>query len=350
MTTPSEPPADVDVVIIGCGPVGALTANLLGVRGVSTLVVERSALPHGQPRAFSCDDEALRVYQQAGLLGQVGPYMHRPVLANYVNRAGRIFARVRLSEVDFGFGHPPLNFFDQPRLEAALRTGLDRFGHVTLRLGTELVSLAQDAHGVDVTLRDVATGQSRLVRAGYVLGCDGARSTTRAEAGIALSGRSYGEPWLAISGDVPPDAVRVPHTTFVCDWRRPAFVSPGTGGSYRLEFMLRPGETAAEMTRPEVVAELAAPYVDPARFTVTRAVGYTFHDLVAARWREGRVFLLGDAAHQMPPFLGQGLVSGLRDAANLTWKLALVLAGRAGRSCWRRTRPSAARTPWRWRG
>ncbi|GAA1607764.1 bifunctional 3-(3-hydroxy-phenyl)propionate/3-hydroxycinnamic acid hydroxylase [Catellatospora bangladeshensis] len=330
MTTPSEPPADVDVVIIGCGPVGALTANLLGVRGVSTLVVERSALPHGQPRAFSCDDEALRVYQQAGLLGQVGPYMHRPVLANYVNRAGRIFARVRLSEVDFGFGHPPLNFFDQPRLEAALRTGLDRFGHVTLRLGTELVSLAQDAHGVDVTLRDVATGQSRLVRAGYVLGCDGARSTTRAEAGIALSGRSYGEPWLAISGDVPPDAVRVPHTTFVCDWRRPAFVSPGTGGSYRLEFMLRPGETAAEMTRPEVVAELAAPYVDPARFTVTRAVGYTFHDLVAARWREGRVFLLGDAAHQMPPFLGQGLVSGLRDAANLTWKLALVLAGRAG--------------------
>ncbi|WP_367128577.1 bifunctional 3-(3-hydroxy-phenyl)propionate/3-hydroxycinnamic acid hydroxylase [Saccharothrix sp. HUAS TT1] len=316
---------EFDVVVVGCGPVGALTANLLGARGVRTLVVERSTEPHGQPRAFSCDDEALRIYQQAGLRDVVARDMHQPDRAEYVNAKGRVFATIALDEVDFGLGARPLHFFDQPRLEAALRGGLDRFPHVTLRTGVELVRLDQDGDGVTAVLRD-ADGEAE-VRARYVLGCDGARSTTRVAAGIKLTGASYAEPWLAISGDVEPGGVRVPHTRFVCDWRRPAFVSPGAFGTYRLEFMLRPDEDAGEVARPESIARLVAPYVDPDRFTVTRAVGYTFHHLVAERWRAGRVFLLGDAAHQMPPFLGQGLCSGLRDAANLTWKLALALAG-----------------------
>ncbi|MEU6076050.1 bifunctional 3-(3-hydroxy-phenyl)propionate/3-hydroxycinnamic acid hydroxylase [Micromonospora sp. NPDC047074] len=324
-----EPVQEVEVAVIGCGPVGALTANLLGARGVATLVVERSVAPHGQPRSFSCDDEALRIYQQAGLLDEVRAETIAPPLVEYVNRAGRVFARMALSETDFGYGHAPLRFFDQPRLERTLRTGLDRFPHVQLSLGTELIGLTQDEDGVTVLLSDVVTRQRRAVRARYVLGCDGARSATRSAVRIPLSGASYAEPWLAVSGDVPPDAVRVRDTRFVCDWRRPAFVSPGAAGSYRMEFMLRPGETEAEMRRPETIAALVSPYVDPARFAVTRAVVYTFHHLIAQRWREGRVFLLGDAAHQMPPFMGQGLCSGLRDAANLSWKLALVLSGAA---------------------
>ncbi|MFD2767185.1 bifunctional 3-(3-hydroxy-phenyl)propionate/3-hydroxycinnamic acid hydroxylase [Micromonospora eburnea] len=324
-----HPVEEVEVAVIGCGPVGALAANLLGARGVTTLVVERGVAPHGQPRAFSCDDEALRIYQQAGLLDEVRGEMIAPPLVEYVNHAGRVFARMALSETDFGYGHAPLRFFDQPRLERTLRAGLDRFAHVQLSLGTELVGLEQDDDGVMVLLSDTVTRQRRAVRARYVLGCDGARSTTRSAVRIGLAGESYAEPWLAISGDVPPDAVRVRDTTFVCDWQRPAFVSPGAVGSYRLEFMLRPGETDAEVQRPENVAALVSPYVDPARFTVTRAVVYTFHHLIAQRWRERRVFLLGDAAHQMPPFLGQGLCSGLRDAANLSWKLALVLSGAA---------------------
>ncbi|MEV0158172.1 bifunctional 3-(3-hydroxy-phenyl)propionate/3-hydroxycinnamic acid hydroxylase [Micromonospora sp. NPDC050686] len=324
-----HPAEEVEVAIIGCGPVGALTANLLGARGVTTLIVERSMAPHGQPRAFSCDDEALRIYQQAGLLDEVRGETLAPPLVEYVNGEGRCFARMTLSETDFGYGHAPLRFFDQPRLERTLRAGLDRFPHVQLSLGTELVGLVQDEDGVTILLSDVVTGQRRTVRARYVLGCDGARSTTRSAVRIPLAGASYAEPWLAVSGDVPPDAVRVKNTTFVCDWQRPAFVSPGAAGSYRLEFMLRPGETDAEMQRPENIAALVSPYLDPGRFTVTRAVVYTFHHLIAQRWREGRVFLLGDAAHQMPPFLGQGLCSGLRDAANLSWKLALVLTGTA---------------------
>ncbi|GAA1296793.1 bifunctional 3-(3-hydroxy-phenyl)propionate/3-hydroxycinnamic acid hydroxylase [Saccharothrix xinjiangensis] len=319
-----------DVVVVGCGPVGALTANLLGVRGVRTLVVERSTSPHGQPRAFSCDDEALRIYQQAGLRDEVARDMHPPSVAEYVNARGRAFATIALDEVDFGLGARPLHFFDQPRLEAALRAGLGRFpDRVTLRTGVELVRLEQDGDGVALVLRDVGTGEESEVRARYVLGCDGARSTTRVAAGVGLTGTSYAEPWLAVSGDVAPGGVRVPTTRFVCDWRRPAFVSPGAFGTHRLEFMLRDGEDPEVMTRPGTIAELVSPYVDPERFAVARAVVYTFHHLVAERWRAGRVFLVGDAAHQMPPFLGQGLCSGLRDAANLTWKLALVLRGEA---------------------
>ncbi|MGW0432203.1 bifunctional 3-(3-hydroxy-phenyl)propionate/3-hydroxycinnamic acid hydroxylase [Micromonospora sp. NPDC003197] len=320
---------EVDVVVVGCGPVGALTANLLGARRMRTLVVERGSAPHGQPRAFSCDDEALRIYQQAGLLDEIRGDLHQPSRADYVNRAGQTFATIALSEVDFGFGHAPLNFFDQPLLEQALRTGLGRFDHVDLALGTELVTLQQDDEWVHLVLRDVTTEQFRPVRARYVLGCDGARSTTRSAVRIPLVGASYAEPWLAVSGDIAPDGVRLGHTAFVCDWQRPAFVSPGARGSYRMEFMLRPGETEADMLRPETLARLIDPYVDPARFSITRAVVYTFHHLVARQWRRGRVFLLGDAAHQMPPFLGQGLCSGLRDAANLSWKLAMVLSGAA---------------------
>ncbi|TDB86375.1 monooxygenase, partial [Micromonospora fluostatini] len=169
MNTAQPPPStavqDIDVVVVGCGPVGALAANLLGLRGVRTLVVERSTAPHGQPRAFSCDDEALRIYQQAGLLDRIVDDLHQPRRADYVNAAGRLFATIAFDEVDFGFGHAPLNFFDQPLLEQALRDGLDRFAHVELRTGTELVSLRQNDDRVHLALRDVLTGQSYAVRA-----------------------------------------------------------------------------------------------------------------------------------------------------------------------------------------
>ncbi len=319
---------EVDVVVVGCGPVGALTANLLGVHGVSTLVLERSVEPHGQPRAFSADDEALRIYQQAGLAEQILADMYPSPVAEYVNAKGKLFAELALSEVDFGLGYRPLYFFDQPTLEHTLRAGLDRFDHVTLRLGAEVAAMAPGPDAVMLTVR-AADGSTQTVRARYVLGCDGARSTVRTFAGINLVGSSYEEPWLAVSGDIQPHGVRVDRTRFVCDWRRPAFVSPGTHGSYRMEFMLMPGELVHQMERPATIAALIEPYVDPERFLVRRAVVYGFHNLVADRWRVGRVFLLGDAAHQMPPFMGQGLCSGLRDAANLVWKLALVLSRRA---------------------
>lgn len=318
---------DTEVVIVGCGPVGALMANLLGLQGIRTLVIERERAEHGEPRAFSCDDEGLRIYQMAGLVERLRADMVECDYLDYTGVDGRRFAEVLLDGVDFGSGYGAVNFFYQPRLERVLREGLERFEGVTLALGQEVTALAQDATHVTLTVYDQLTCVTKQVRARYVLGCDGARSTVRRLSGIELEGTSYEEAWLAVSGFASEDALRLRHTRYVCDPRRPTFVGKGAAGDYRMEFMLLPGETAEQMERPGTVAALVAPYVDPQRLDISRAVVYKFHNVAAQRWQAGRVFLLGDAAHQMPPMMGQGLVSGLRDAANLSWKLALVLHG-----------------------
>ncbi|MFP2930713.1 bifunctional 3-(3-hydroxy-phenyl)propionate/3-hydroxycinnamic acid hydroxylase [Pyxidicoccus sp. 3LG] len=319
---------EVDVVIVGGGPVGVLTANLLGLHGVRVLVLERESTPHGQPRAFSCDDEALRIYQSAGLIDALKPDLRQSRRVTYTGVGGKPIAELHLSEVDFGFGYTPIWFFYQPLLEKALREGLRRFEHAKLRLGTEVEMLEQDGTAATVHVRDLSTGERGTVRARYVVGCDGGRSTVRGLLGISMEGRSYEEPWIAISGTVAEEDAP-PECSIICDPERPGFVGRGPVGQYRWEFRLRPGETGEEMVQPGAVHRLIAPYVKPDRVKVERAQLYTFRCLVAPRWREGRSFLAGDAAHMMPPFMGQGLVSGLRDAANLAWKLARVIQGRA---------------------
>lgn len=321
---------DTDVAVVGCGPVGAVAANLLALQGLRVMVLERERTEHAQPRAFSCDDEALRVYQAAGLVEAVRRDMARAGVVHYTGVGGRKFAEIAIGGLDFGNGFPPLNYFYQPALEAELRRGLGRFPHVTLHLGREVTALAQDADGVTLDVAETGgTGRWR-VRARYVLGTDGARSTVRKLAGIGLTGDSYPDRWLAVSGQPDaPDAMLIRESTFVCDPHRPTFVAEGAKNDFRMEMMVMPGETDAQMEDPATVRRLISRYVDPDRFRITRSVVYAFHNMVAERWRDGRVFLLGDAAHQMPPMMGQGLVSGLRDAANLAWKLALVAGGAA---------------------
>ena len=320
---------DIDVAVVGCGPVGALAANLLGAQGVRVVVLERERAEHGQPRAFSCDDEALRVYQAAGLVERVRAGMARAGVVHYTGVDGRTFAQIAIGGLDFGNGFPPLSYFYQPLLEAELRRGLARYPRVSLHPGREVTALTQDGDGAVLEVRETEGEDTWTVRARYVLGADGARSTVRRLAGIRLEGDSYPDRWLAVSGFATEDALRVRETTFVCDPRRPTFVAEGAANDFRMEMMVMPGETDREMEDPANVARLIAPYVDPARFRITRSVVYAFHNMVAERWRDGRVLLLGDAAHQMPPMMGQGLVSGLRDAANLAWKLGLVLRGAA---------------------
>lgn len=326
MDSVSQDP-QVDVAIVGCGPVGAVAANFLGMAGLRCAVLEREPGAHGQPRSFSCDDEALRIYQQIGLVDELRSEMIVAGQVDFTGVHGRTFAEIEFADLDFGSGYSPLHFFHQPKLEAALRAGLRRYPGVALRLGCEVTGLRQTGEGVTLELRDEA-GRSRL-SARYVLGCDGARSTVRRLLNIGMQGARYEQPWLAVSGHAPEAAIRVRHTTFVCDPVRPAFVGLGPAGEVRIELMALPGEETAALERPGRVRELIAPFVDPDRYRITRAATYRFGQHVADRWQQGRVFLLGDAAHQMPPFMGQGLVSGLRDVANLAWKLALVIRGAA---------------------
>lgn len=318
---------DVDVAIVGCGPVGAVAANFLGMTGLRCVVLERETGAHGQPRAFSCDDEALRIYQQIGLVDRLRADMIAADRVDYTGVGGRPFAEVLLGSLDLGSGYSPLHFFHQPTLEATLRAGLQRYPHVSLRLGSEVIGLRQHEGGATLELREA--GGPSAITARYVLACDGARSTIRRFAGIEMHGARYEEPWLAIAGFAPPAAIRVPNTRFVCDPARPCFVGLGPRHEVRIEPMVLPDEDPAALERPETIRRIVSPFVDPDRYQLTRAAVYRFGKHVAARWQAGRVILLGDAAHQMPPFMGQGLVSGLRDVANLAWKLTLVLRGAA---------------------
>jgi 3-(3-hydroxy-phenyl)propionate hydroxylase len=311
-----------DVAVVGLGPVGAALANLLGGYGVRTLVVERDTQVSRAPRAIALDNEALRVLQLAGLEdGAVDtvtiPYvqMRCPLLGD--------FARANTTgEID---GHPKLVTFFQPQLEEALRARLAGRRSVEVRTGVEVTRLEADESSVRLDLR--AGEDASQVEADFVVGCDGASSRVRRAVGLDFDGRTWDEDWLVVDVRGAPEPID--HIEFWCDPGRPSPHMPAPGGRQRWEFKLRPGETRAHMERPDVVHELLRPWTRGAPVELERVAVYRFHARVARRFSAGRVFLAGDAAHLTPPFAGQGLVSGLRDAANLAWKLAAVVAGRA---------------------
>lgn len=314
--------ARYQVIIAGAGPTGLTMANLLGQAGVSTLVVECNPATVGEPRAVSIDDESLRTLQAIGLAEQV---MTRTVLgygSHYHGPSGRRFAVVEPTERPYGY--PRRNAFRQPILEAQLREGLARFQATETVFGWRLTGFEPSAGDVTVTLAGPG-GEEATVACDYLVGCDGASSTVREGLGLVLEGATSGQRWLVI--DLEHNDNHERHTKVFSDPRRPCITLPGPENTRRYEFKILAGESEADLLAPGVVERLLAAHgADPAA-TVRRKVIYTFHARLANRWSQGRVFLAGDAAHLSPPFAGQGMNSGLRDAHNLAWKLAAVLSG-----------------------
>jgi 3-(3-hydroxy-phenyl)propionate hydroxylase len=325
-----------DVAIVGCGPVGAFIANLLGQHGLKTVVVDRETAPYALPRAVHIDHEMVRLLASIGLDETMLVQMRAGDGHIHIGADHGVIRYLSVAGSPRPYGYANDFFFFQPELETALRRGLDRFANVELRLGVGVEGLAEDGDHVRLAL----TG-GETVRARWVIGCDGARSTVRKLLAVRLDDLDFDEPWLVVDAEVDgpisfPDLWGVPEganlqnlSLMMCDPQRPATIVPGRGNHRRWEFMLLPGESDADMAKPERVAQLVQPWVEGANHRIIRAATYRFHGLVAAQWRKGRVFLAGDSAHQTPPFFGQGMCHGLRDAANLAWKLALVTNGRA---------------------
>ncbi|TDE08464.1 bifunctional 3-(3-hydroxy-phenyl)propionate/3-hydroxycinnamic acid hydroxylase [Jiangella asiatica] len=322
---PGAGPLVTEVLVVGSGPTGLTVANLLGTFGITTLLVERNTSTSEEAKAISLDDESLRTLQAAGLDAEVYSVVVPGTGTRYFSARGRPLFHAR--GPGRRLGHSFKNSFAQPDLERVLAAGLARFPHVTVLFGTELHDLDEDSSGVDAVLTDV-DGQERRVRARYVLGCDGGRSTVRDLAGIQMTGVTFPDRWLVV--DALGDQHDQRYAMHVGDWRRPHVIVAGRDGRCRYEFWLRPGEADPGPDPPfDLVRRLVGRYRPLRPDDVERSVVYGFHALLAERFSHGRCFLLGDAAHMMPPFAGQGLNSGVRDATNLAWKLAAVLSGRA---------------------
>lgn len=314
MTVPEE---GTDVVIAGAGPTGLTLANLLGRMGIGVALVERNATTVREPRAVSIDDESMRTMQAAGLAREVGAIVARGYGSRYYGPDGACFAVVDPISTEYGFDKR--NGFQQPELEDVLRRGLDRFPTVQPLFRHELAGFSQSPESVRVRIRG-PEGQERSIAARYLVGADGARSLVRKTLGIPLEGDSFSERWLIV--DLADTANRLRHTEVFCNPRRPCITLPGPNGIRRYEFMLHEGEGDETATDEAFVRRLLAAVGPDGGAAFRRVRVYTFHARMARRWRDGRVFLAGDAAHLTPPFAGQGMNSGLRDAHNLAWKLA----------------------------
>jgi 3-(3-hydroxy-phenyl)propionate hydroxylase len=311
--------ARVPVVIVGAGPVGVTAALLLARHGVHSVVLERHQDVYPLPRAVATDDEVCRILQAAGVEEEFAAIARPANGLRLLDARHRLMAEFRRTEHG-PHGYPQTSMFDQPELERVLRDALARRPECELRGGVEVTGIGPDTTGpVRVTYRD-DDGEHELW-ADAVLGCDGAGSLTREAVGAVWEDLRFEERWTVIDVRTTADVRCWEGVDQVCDPARPATFMRVGEDRYRWEFRLREG---AE----QPVRELVAPWLPPSYdgdFEVVRETQYTFRARVADRWRSGRVFLLGDAAHLTPPFIGQGLCSGMRDAYNLTWKLARVL-------------------------
>ncbi|HQE15403.1 MAG TPA: bifunctional 3-(3-hydroxy-phenyl)propionate/3-hydroxycinnamic acid hydroxylase [Mycobacterium sp.] len=324
--TSTEGPATYDVAIVGYGPVGATAANLLGQMGRRVVVIERDPDIYFRARAISTDEEVMRIWQQVGLADRLNADMQPGAGANFVDVNGELI--VKLLPVDRGNGHPPQQFIYQPAVDTVLREGVDRFPNVEVLLEHECLRLVQRPDGVELMLADLTTDQFKRVRASYVIAADGGSSSIRGQLGVGFGGRTFSERWIVIDTKMLEPWPGHDQLRFHCNPARPTVDCPTPLGHHRWEFPVRDEEDEKDLLSEEAIWKvLSAQGITKANVEIIGFACYSHHVRFAERWRVGRVFLAGDAAHAMPPWIGQGMCAGVRDVANLCWKLDAVLTG-----------------------
>ena len=313
----------VDVVIVGAGPSGLTLANILGLQGVRTVIVEERDTLIDYPRGVGLDDEALRTFQSIGLVDRVLPHTVPNQILRFFDAKRRLLAE--MAPPDARFGWPKRNGFVQPMVDAELHGGLDRFDHVEVRWAHRMENCVETEDGVTLEFAD----GKEPVRARYVVGCDGGRSATRRLMGVSFDGTTSSTRWLVV--DVANDPLGHPNSEVGADPKRPYVSISIAHGIRRFEFLIHDDESDELADDPEFVRRMLAQRVPhPERVDMIRHRVYTHHSRIAGSFRKGRLMLAGDAAHLMPVWQGQGYNSGIRDAANLGWKLAAVVTGQAG--------------------
>ncbi|HET9173356.1 MAG TPA: bifunctional 3-(3-hydroxy-phenyl)propionate/3-hydroxycinnamic acid hydroxylase [Actinospica sp.] len=320
----------VDVAIIGAGPTGLTAATLLASHGVGCVVLDRWHAIYPQPRAVHLDDEVYRILARLGLAEEFAAISRPARGLRLLDPRLRVLAEFQRGTEDGVHGFPAANMFDQPELEGILRANLEKFKQIELIGGAEVTGIDQGDRDVELRFSETATGAASTIKARYVLGCDGANSMTRTAIGSSMRDLKFAQRWLVVDIATGADLGHWEGVHQVCDPAGAATFMRIGESRYRWEFQLAQGQSAQDHQRLEQLRPLIDPWtrhVPDEDLELVRVADYTFRAQIADRWRDRRVFLLGDAAHLTPPFIGQGMGAGLRDARNLSWKLAAVLDG-----------------------
>lgn len=313
----------MDVAIIGFGPVGAVLAGLLGRRGLDVFVADGEREVFALPRAAHVDHTGLRTLQELGCLDDLLPTMLANPGLDFLTAEGELLMRVPGDQTSVS-SLPASMYFHQPVFDKCVRSVSARRANVTVRLGARAHTFVQGQDYVRFTIGEGPDAET--LTASWVVGCDGAWSSVREHTRIQLEDLQFEERWLVVDLVLHEKVSLLPERAIsVCDPRRPLYSIPMPPPRHRFEFMLHGDESEAVALQSSTVESLIAPWLRPSQVEIERSAVYTFHGLVADEWRHHRMFVAGDAAHQMPPFLGQGMCSGIRDAANLAWKLEHVL-------------------------
>ena len=320
---PPERREPCDVAIVGFGPTGAVLASLLGLCGLRVVVLERERTIHALPRAVHFDGELMRVFQTIGIADRVAAVSRVNAGMRFVDPGGRLILDWPRPQQVGPYGWYPSYRFHQPDLEAILRDHLRGVPIVDVVLGADATSIDQDAESATVTFR--RGDRQQTLAASYVVGCDGARSLVREQVSNRAEDLGFHERWLVVDlllrGERPDLG---DFTIQYCHPHTPATYVRGPGRRRRWEIAI--GDLPDdEALAPANVWQRLSRWLTPGEAKIERAAVYTFHSVISSCWRRGRLLIAGDAAHQSPPFMGQGMCAGVRDAANLAWKLALCI-------------------------
>lgn len=323
---------ECDISIVGCGPVGATLANLLADFGHSIALFEKETEIYRAPRAIHIDDEVIRIFQNVGILEELQESILPFHSMQFVGADGRVLLETQVPPDHTPFGYAPFNWFFQPTLESKLRNCLKEKEQIQWFEGYEVHAAESSKDAASLTAINAESQEKVEVRSSYIIGCDGGKSRIRKWMDIQFENLDFDQAWMVVDTFLKEekDVNLLPDKhQQICNPQRPTTYVPGVGLHRRFEFMLVNGETKEGISKPESINQLITPFIDPHKLNIARSAVYTFHGLIADQWKNGRFILAGDSAHQMPPFAGQGMCSGIRDAHNLAFKLDLVLTGKA---------------------
>ncbi len=310
-----------DVIIVGLGPTGGTLANLLALNGFSILILEREKDLYALPRAVHFDDEIMRVFQTIGITKK---FLKNTIInkgTKFVNSEGKVLLDWPRPKSITENGWYPSYRFHQPDLERNLRYRLKTFKKVKLMQNTEVIKIENNKNCVDLLYK--SKNKTQKVSSQYVIGCDGARSITREQMGSVLDNLGFTQKWAVVDLILKKNKNKLPDRTIqYSNSKRPATYCRNVGKRRRWEFAIQDNENENEILSDKYIWNFLKPWLKPNEAYLERKAIYIFQSAIARKWRKGRIFIAGDAAHLMPPFMGQGMCAGIRDASNLAWKIS----------------------------